>query len=847
MVFISGKENLVELAPGPFSLSPTVIIGYVKLIASLFIYALCEYAVFDDENLFMAFWVHYIVSVAYTVMLITQRSYGLRRSWTLSNIHETVIAINIYLISAYALNRVLHVFSDSETWLCAYILLTSATLLSMRYSDALPEWAARIQHFIAGSAMIFYLYLAVFVSPFYVMGAVGLIFFGIGIHVLVPLALLVTTIAVVKHSANSRKYYWAGAGMLSTVFVIAIFVTVWTKKIGKIEKLVNQSVMTKGIELPLWVLVARDVKDDWIMSRILKSHLVYSIPNNRFWSGNFGVDNPIWDESKKHDPLVFISSLFKTCPVSDRDRIQILKAISGGRHKSNERLWRGDNLTTSYIVSDIDIYPSLRLAYTEKYFDVRNTNSSGSRWSGNSQEAIYTFYLPEGSVVTSLSLWMNGVESKSILTSKQKAQTAYRQIVGVESRDPSVVHWQEGNTITLRVFPCTRNEDRKFKIGVTTPLWHRNGVVSYRDFPFDGPDASNATEVKRVRFIGPSDDLELPTGLKKDDEGSYRSEGKYDPDFHISFASGPIPDNHFTFDGFTYSVSEFKPTYQQRLTEKIYLDVNASWSPDELNELKEILHKYEMYVDKDEEFVRVDDQNWETLTESGRDRNFSVFPFHRIKDFSNTLVVTKGKAVSPHLSDFKSSLFARSVNDFFSQGNKVNVYNLQGGSSTYIKSLKEFRTLNYAVGSPAELKAMLASGNIHEVIEDEGKIVLNDAGMIISKSASVTVKTDTAPDHLARLFAYNDIMRKAGSHFLDENYVDDELVNTASKANVVSPVSSLIVLESQQDYDRFDIAESVNSLKNATRNSSGAVPEPHEWALIIVFALLILYIRLRAN
>lgn len=846
MVFVSSKENLVELELSPFSLSPTVIVGYVKLIASLFIYALCEYAVFD-ENLFMAFWVHYIISVVYTVMLITQRSYGLRRSWKMSNIHETVIAINIYLISAYALNRVLHVFSDSETWLCAYILLTSATLLSMKYSNALPAWAARIQLFVLGSAMVFYLYLSVFVAPHYALGAVGLVFFGIGIHVLVPAALLVTTVAVVKHSGTSRKYYWAGAGMLSTVFLITIFVMVWTKKIGRIERLINQSVMTKGIELPLWVLAARDVDDDWIMSRILKSHLVYSTPNDRFWSRSFGIDNPTWDESKKHDPLVFISSLFKTCPVSDHDRIQILKAISGGRHKSNERLWRGDNLTTSYIVSDIDIYPALRLAYTEKYVDVKNSNTSRSRWSGNSQEAIYTFYLPEGSIVTSLSLWMNGVESKSILTSKQKAQAAYRQIVGVENRDPSVVHWQEGNTITLRVFPCTRAEDRKFKIGVTTPLSYRNGVVSYSDFPFEGPDASNATEVKRVRFIGPSGDVELPSGLKKDDEGSYRSEGKYDPDFHISFASGPIPDNHFTFDGFAYSVSEFKQSYQHRAIGKIYLDINASWSPDELDELKEILHKYEMYVDNNEEFVRLDDQNWTTLTESGRERKFSIFPFHRIKDLSNTLVVTKGKTISPHLSDFKSSSFAKAVNDFFALGNKVNVYNLRGGCSTYIKSLKEFRTLNYAVGSPAELKTMLASGNIHDVVEDDGQIVLFDAGMIVRKSVSGTTTTDTAPDHLARLFAYNDIMRKAGLHFLDENYVDDELVNAASKAYVVSPVSSLIVLESKKDYDRFDIAESVNSLKNATRNSSGAVPEPHEWALIIVFALLILYIRLRSN
>jgi hypothetical protein len=62
---------------------------------------------------------------------------------------------------------------------------------------------------------------------------------------------------------------------------------------------------------------------------------------------------------------------------------------------------------------------------------------------------------------------------------------------------------------------------------------------------------------------------------------------------------------------------------------------------------------------------------------------------------------------------------------------------------------------------------------------------------------------------------------------------------------VVSPVSSLIVLETKEDYERFGIKDKDNSLYNATKNSSGAVPEPHEWALIIVFVLFIAFHILR--
>ena len=88
-------------------------------------------------------------------------------------------------------------------------------------------------------------------------------------------------------------------------------------------------------------------------------------------------------------------------------------------------------------------------------------------------------------------------------------------------------------------------------------------------------------------------------------------------------------------------------------------------------------------------------------------------------------------------------------------------------------------------------------------------------------------------------------MRQVGPQFFDEDFINDDLVKEASGAYVVSPVSSLIVLEKQQDYDRFGIEDSNNSLHNAMRLSSGAVPEPHEWALIALFAAVILFCALR--
>jgi XrtN system VIT domain protein len=113
--------------------------------------------------------------------------------------------------------------------------------------------------------------------------------------------------------------------------------------------------------------------------------------------------------------------------------------------------------------------------------------------------------------------------------------------------------------------------------------------------------------------------------------------------------------------------------------------------------------------------------------------------------------------------------------------------------------------------------------------------------MTITKVKEEKAVENNAPDHLARLFAYNNIMRRVGANYFNDDYINESLIDEAATAYVVSPVSSLIVLETLEDYNRFGIHNQDNSLLNASKNSSGAVPEPHEWALIILFLLFVTY------
>jgi XrtN system VIT domain protein len=124
-------------------------------------------------------------------------------------------------------------------------------------------------------------------------------------------------------------------------------------------------------------------------------------------------------------------------------------------------------------------------------------------------------------------------------------------------------------------------------------------------------------------------------------------------------------------------------------------------------------------------------------------------------------------------------------------------------------------------------------------------VVLHQADIALVKEQGQA--RSNGPDHLMRLFAYNHIMQQAGQAGFARFPDSSALVQTAKEAYVVSPVSSLVVLESEKDYERFDISDSEASLKNASAKSKGAVPEPHEWVLIFIGVAVALYLFFKSK
>lgn len=169
----------------------TILLGYLLLSISTVLYGLEEHVIGNrSSDDFTIFFIHYFIALGYVIALILNKSYGIRKSWQKENIHKTVVLLNLFLVSAYALNRPIPVFKDSVTWLCVYLILTSIVTLSYQYFDILPKAVNCIQHLLLGSAFVLYLYLTIYVANFYAIATIGILFFGIGAHIFVPLLLL---------------------------------------------------------------------------------------------------------------------------------------------------------------------------------------------------------------------------------------------------------------------------------------------------------------------------------------------------------------------------------------------------------------------------------------------------------------------------------------------------------------------------------------------------------------------------------------------------------------------------------------------------------------------------------
>jgi XrtN system VIT domain protein len=803
-----------------------------------------------SSSLFMEsesmFYVNYTIAVAYflgTLFLSILRNWF---KFSKYNYQKFICALILFSISCYSINIPFAVFSKFGTWMNVYLIAMHLSLLTICFNHILSKKMRIINFFVLGLGAIMTFYFTIYLIPLSIIAVIGTLFFGLGLHLLVPAIMFITILVqFVKRSESWSEKIAFYSGIVIPLIILGIYIAKWNTTKQLIHSTQASIVTRPDNKLPLWVLMSQELEDDFFTKKILKGDLVYE---TEIFSrvSFFGNNGNSLGEVKEHDPLVVIGSeLMGNINLDRGDRIKILESKFDLRHQTKRKLWSGEHLTTSSVLSNIQVFLDYRLAYTEKIIRIKNNYQHNTR--NRQEEALYTFHLPEGSVATSLSLWIDGKEEKSRLTTKSKADSAYVTIVGVEQRDPSILHWQEGNTITVYVFPCTQEEERMFKIGITTPLNYEKGKLVLQNIYFEGPDASNALETSVIEFKSESSFTpEIPSYFEEVLPNKFQYTGDYNSYWEASCSTTQLSKLPFSYNEKSYHLEEAQPQIRKAAIESIYLDINKSWSHNEFDAVWSELKDRDVFVYYDQ-LHQLNDGNKDKFFAVLSELNFSLFPLNKIKESEHSLLISKSPPIAPMLKDLKDSKFIDDLKIYLSKREtRINLFCLSDELTPYLKTLKEFQVFNYTKGNLAYLNSFLKKDSYINDKQNKNTVKLDISNTFIIRD-SITSKSD-APDHLMRLFAYNKIMQDCGkNYFTSDDYVENNLVDIANEAYIVSPVSSLIVLESLKDYERFGIDENGNSLKNASTKSAGAVPEPHEWALIIVLSLTLVFLYYKKN
>ncbi|MEZ0539241.1 XrtN system VIT domain-containing protein [Fibrella arboris] len=828
-------------------------VALLVLSGGLFTACECWMSASSDDN---ALWfiVHYIMATIYGIIVLSHGGFAYLLRNNRRQQASIWLSLVLWYISAFALNRHMAIFEQSAPWLSWIIAGSGALMVLHTWADKLPTWGQQLLY--AGLAGTFFLfaYQALYLGPFYAISIPALLVLGISFHTFVP-ALLAFVVGRQLWVAARQRTYLRGAvaaGLLIPLSLLLLFLVNWYRTVDRLDQVRMDAVLSHTRDLPDWVLMAQQLHPGPLTDRILKDGIVYGTSP---WSRSLGGQMSM-NDVRIHDPLVVIAhSLFPVPAFAGNEQGKLLRTVSQQHYGTESKLWSGRNLTTSQVATQVRIWPQYRLSYTEKTIWVQN----GAQW--GSQEALYTFHLPEGAAVSALSLWVNGREEPARLTTQAKADSAYNQIVGTESRikerDPSVVTWQEGNRVTVRVFPVPAKLERQVKIGITSPLRLDGETLTYQNPWFDGPAARQANETLKLTIDGDPAALELHGISGSLTNHELVQHDQYQPNWSVQMNAPPLSSEPFRLDGKAYQVSQYVPAMKAFEPTDIYLDINETWTEADVHKLAALAEKghVKLWVFRDG-LDAVTPANRQPLVEALTKQPFSLFPIHRIAAPETALLITKGTPNGPTLTDLDSSLFANRLADKATHLTApIRTYSLNNELPPYLKTLTELRVLHTVTGDLNQLEQLLTNHRFEADVAADDQVMLAGSGMIIRQTSTDSTATaagqsrqraSLAPDHLLRLFTYNQLMQRVGRNYFDKTYRNDErLAAIAQTGHVVSPVSSLVVLETQKEYDRFGIRGDQKGLDNATLHQDGAVPEPHEWALMLLAAMLVGWFYLR--
>ncbi|HMZ58841.1 MAG TPA: XrtN system VIT domain-containing protein, partial [Leptospiraceae bacterium] len=488
-----------------------------------------------------------------------------------------------------------------------------------------------------------------------------------------------------RGQTHYQKYSFGASAvflLMAAVYSVNFFID-WSKSYSAVRQLDSADAESQKKQdiFPKWARAAEKLEKSDALEYFL-------MPERRVRNSS------MFSSGKKYDPLSFLSSLIFSnteSGLSEEEKNRLLRFFFGYSDEELERLWSGVSLVTESQESVVEIDLASRTAYTETKLKIRNEKKENFR----PEEALYTVSAPSGSIITSLSLWINGKEEEGRLAFKSQAKKAYETIVGVERRDPSLAEWLEDGRWRLRVFPVEPGNFREVKIGIISPLIEEGSGLRYSPPELAGPPYTAKSWNRKVRFSGGGkpEFLDGKASYTEKENGIYESSSLSLPNQGFTVRKTENPSGKFRFAGFEYTVSGYEKTeYKSDIESIILYPVDSSEKESFLSLIENLslLQKdgKKVYLYGSRMLPIADLDEGRKLLNEIQYRKFPAFPFNEIdSSFGNTLIISgKGRYSVPY-TELKNSEYYRLTEEFFQTGkNRVFLHSVSGGVSDFWNS-----------------------------------------------------------------------------------------------------------------------------------------------------------------
>ena len=519
-----------------------------------------------------------------------------------------------------------------------------------------------------------------------------------------------------------------------------------------------------------------------------------------------------------------------------RSRRQLNSTADWDAHQGSSAVGRqlsGLSLSSSKMEGSID--PNGAVGYLEWTMIFKNTHYQ-------QREARALIGLPEGGVVSRVTLWVNGQECEAAFASSKKVKAAYQKIVR-RRRDPLLVTQHGKDRILAQCFPVPSKGQMKIKIGVTIPLRLPNRSAATFDLPhilqgnFEIPEGSTHLLWLQSKMPMDGNCSQLRPEERKD--GRFSLMGNIPNDVfkkkEVTITAIREPDIKLIWcrDDRDQKGNIVYQTFQDRESEAcpkgliIVIDGSVSMKP-HLPAIKVALASLPQGLDV-------------TVVRAGQSVEELVLP---IQDFGCQGGCDNGQAlcwaIEKNRVRVRSSIlwlhgpqpinFSSGVTSLLTRAN-MPIYHLQlvPGSNVVVDELEGAGLLTQ-VESHGDLVADLQ--RLFNRWQGKERILagVRQLKAFSTGSDAIEVAHETS-DHLVRLWARDEVERLVVS---GDPAQKDNAIELAARWQIVTSISGAVVLESAAQYKEA-------GLEPVKKHTVPTVPEPEEWALIIVTLLVLLW------